>query len=40
MLRCVLHTNLEALPKEKAFGPNGGYRIFSKLVGCDKNIYT
>lgn len=36
MLRHVLHTTLEALPKEKVLGPNGGYRVFSKLVGCDK----
>jgi len=36
MLGHVLHTTLEALPKEKALGPNGGYKVFSKLVGCDK----
>jgi hypothetical protein len=24
------------LLKDKALGPNGGYRVFSKLVGCDK----
>jgi len=36
MLGRVLHTTLEALPKEKALGPNGSYKVFSKLVGCDK----